>query len=177
MLTAADLNPPEDTVAFCSYFWSELSDCPEYDNADEKTLKMRSFAEERVYGHAFKQPAYCSAYVHVYLFVELKGAARTEHYAECRGDALFGNSVLLCLLYGGNASNGVVYVHVYGTLAAPWAAVYYGSTVCVNPYYGVVVVYECGAAYVLCPHVAVGALSSAACAKEHVCLAVVLHHR
>lgn len=50
MLTAADLNPPEDIAAFCAYFWTELSDFAEHDPSDEKTLKMRAFAEERVYG-------------------------------------------------------------------------------------------------------------------------------
>ena len=50
MLTAVDMNPPEDTDAFCSYFWDELSDIAEAEASTAKTAEMRAFAEERVKG-------------------------------------------------------------------------------------------------------------------------------
>ena len=50
MLTAADMNPPENIDAFCSYFWDELSDVAEAEGSATKKAEMRAFAEERVKG-------------------------------------------------------------------------------------------------------------------------------
>ena len=51
MLTAADLNPPEDVESFIGSFWTELPTL----NEDEKQCpkpgkKLKAFAEERVRG-------------------------------------------------------------------------------------------------------------------------------
>jgi len=51
MLTAADLNPPDDVPAFIASFWNQISDLDE--EADEPAKvpsKLRAFAEERVAG-------------------------------------------------------------------------------------------------------------------------------
>ena len=50
MLTAADMNPPDDTGAFCDYFWAELSDITKAEASEAKKAEMRAFAEERVKG-------------------------------------------------------------------------------------------------------------------------------
>ena len=115
--------------------------------------------------------------MHVYLFVELEGAARTQHYTECYRDAFAFYPVLFLLLNGCDSSYGVLYIFIYGAFAAPWAAINDGCAVGGNPYHGVVVIDKGAARDVLCPQVAVGALASSARAKEHVCLAVVLYHR
>ena len=50
MLTAADLNPPEDKLAFMQAFWEELSSLDEADGGVVVKGKLRDFAEERVLG-------------------------------------------------------------------------------------------------------------------------------
>lgn len=50
MLTAADLNPPEDKLAFMQAFWEELSSLDEADGGVVVKGKLRDFAEERVMG-------------------------------------------------------------------------------------------------------------------------------
>ena len=82
--------------------------------------------------------------------------------------------VCLVLLNGCNATNGVVYILVYRTLAAPWRAIYDGGAVVGNAYDGVVIVYKRAALDVLHPFVAVGALALATDSKEHVSLAAIL---
>ncbi|MBQ6136519.1 MAG: transcription antitermination factor NusB [Kiritimatiellae bacterium] len=51
MLTAADLNPPEDVSSFIASFWEELGDMePEEGGAKDVAANYREFAEERVVG-------------------------------------------------------------------------------------------------------------------------------
>jgi len=51
MLTAADLNPPEDTDAFIASFWEQLGTVDEDEGGIAKVPeKHRAFAEERVRG-------------------------------------------------------------------------------------------------------------------------------
>ena len=51
MLTAADLNPPEDVRAFMDAFWNQISDLDEEDGGGAKVkARMKAFAEERVAG-------------------------------------------------------------------------------------------------------------------------------
>ena len=51
MLTAADLNPPEDVRAFMDAFWDQISDLDEEDGGAAKVkAKLKAFAEERVAG-------------------------------------------------------------------------------------------------------------------------------
>ena len=51
MLTAADLNPPEDVRAFMDAFWDQISDLDEEDGGSAKVKsKLKGFAEERVAG-------------------------------------------------------------------------------------------------------------------------------
>ena len=50
MLTAADLNPPDDLDGFLLSFWGELGSLDEEDGRAEVGGKMRLFAEERVTG-------------------------------------------------------------------------------------------------------------------------------
>ena len=51
MLTAADLNPPEDIPAFIAGYWAQVSDLDEEDGGPAKAKgKMKAFAEERVTG-------------------------------------------------------------------------------------------------------------------------------
>ena len=51
MLTAADLNPPEDIPAFIADYWAQVSDLDEEDGGPAKAKgKMKAFAEERVTG-------------------------------------------------------------------------------------------------------------------------------
>jgi len=51
MLTAADLNPPEDIRAFMDACWEQISDLDEADGgATEAKGKLKLFAEERVAG-------------------------------------------------------------------------------------------------------------------------------
>ena len=83
--------------------------------------------------------------------------------------------VVLVLLDGCKAADGVVYVHVYRTLSAPWRTVYYRCAVVVDAYHRVVVVDECAAGYVFYPQVAVCAFALAAGTQEHISFAVVLN--
>jgi len=51
MLTAADLNPPEDVRAFMDAYWNQISDLDEADGGPtEARGKLKLFAEERVAG-------------------------------------------------------------------------------------------------------------------------------
>ena len=51
MLTAADMNPPEDVAAFIESFWNQVSDLDNEDGGPQNASgKIRSFAEERVVG-------------------------------------------------------------------------------------------------------------------------------
>jgi len=50
MLTAADLNPPDDTAQFMLSFWEELASLDEDEGRAEARGKLRAFAEERVAG-------------------------------------------------------------------------------------------------------------------------------
>ena len=51
MLTAADLNPPEDVRAFMDAYWEQISDLDEEDGGAAKAKgKYKVFAEERVAG-------------------------------------------------------------------------------------------------------------------------------
>ena len=51
MLTAADLNPPEDVRTFMDAFWNQISDLDEEDGGSAKVkAKLKAFAEERVAG-------------------------------------------------------------------------------------------------------------------------------
>lgn len=50
MLTAADLNPPDDKVQFCIDFWNELALLDEDEGRAEVKGKLKDFAEERVLG-------------------------------------------------------------------------------------------------------------------------------
>ena len=50
MLTAADLNPPDDKVQFCIDFWNELTLLDEDEGRVEVKGKLKDFAEERVLG-------------------------------------------------------------------------------------------------------------------------------
>ena len=51
MLTAADLNPPDDVQAFMNAYWEQVSDLDEEDGGPTKAKgKMKAFAEERVAG-------------------------------------------------------------------------------------------------------------------------------
>ena len=66
-----------------------------------------------------------------------------------------------------------MYILVNGALAAPWTAIYGRRAVGRNSYDGVVVVHKNASLDVLYPKVAMSALSSAACSKEHICAVVV----
>ena len=51
MLTAADLNPPDDVQAFMNAYWDQVSDLDEEDGGPAKAKgKLKAFAEERVAG-------------------------------------------------------------------------------------------------------------------------------
>ena len=51
MLTAADLNPPDDVDVFIDSFWTQVSDLDDQDGGPQKAKgKIKSFAEERVRG-------------------------------------------------------------------------------------------------------------------------------
>ena len=51
MLTAADLNPPDDVQAFMNGYWDQISDLDEEDGGPaEAKGKLKQFAEERVAG-------------------------------------------------------------------------------------------------------------------------------
>lgn len=111
----------------------------------------------------------------MYLFVELHCGGGAEQYAECGGYALSLYAVFLALLYGGEASYGVVYVFVYGAFAAPGGAIDGGGAVGSDAYDGVVVVYECAAGDVFYPQVAMCAFALPALAQEHIGFAVVFY--
>ena len=51
MLTAADLNPPDDVQTFMNAYWDQISDLDEEDGGPAKAKgKLKAFAEERVAG-------------------------------------------------------------------------------------------------------------------------------
>ena len=50
MLTAADLNPPDDIAQFMASFWDELSSLDEDDGRAAPKGKLKEFAQERVAG-------------------------------------------------------------------------------------------------------------------------------
>ena len=51
MLTAADLNPPDDVPAFVASYWNQVSDLDDEDGGpSEAKGKLKLFAEERVAG-------------------------------------------------------------------------------------------------------------------------------
>ena len=51
MLTAADLNPPDDGQTFMNAYWDQISDLDEEDGGPTKAKgKLKAFAEERVAG-------------------------------------------------------------------------------------------------------------------------------
>jgi len=50
MLTAADLNPPQDVPSFIATFWDELASLDVEDGRAVVKGKIRDFAEERVSG-------------------------------------------------------------------------------------------------------------------------------
>ena len=51
MLTAADLNPPDDVQAFMNAYWDQVFDLDEEDGGPTKAKgKLKAFAEERVAG-------------------------------------------------------------------------------------------------------------------------------
>ena len=51
MLTAADLNPPDDVTAFMNAYWEQVSDLDEEDGGPTAAKgKLKAFAEERVAG-------------------------------------------------------------------------------------------------------------------------------
>ena len=51
MLTAADLNPPDDVRAFMDSFWSQVSDLDAEDGGPQEAHgRLKAFAEERVAG-------------------------------------------------------------------------------------------------------------------------------
>lgn len=51
MLTAADLNPPDDVTAFMASYWNQVSDLDDEDGGpSEAKGKLKLFAEERVAG-------------------------------------------------------------------------------------------------------------------------------
>ena len=51
MLTAADLNPPDDVTAFMNAYWNQVSDLDEEDGGPTAAKgKLKAFAEERVAG-------------------------------------------------------------------------------------------------------------------------------
>ena len=51
MLTAADLNPPDDVPSFMAAFWNQVSDLDSEDGGPQEARgKLKAFAEERVAG-------------------------------------------------------------------------------------------------------------------------------
>ena len=104
-----------------------------------------------MYGYAFKNVRDGAAYVCMYLLVEFKCAARTEHYAESSRYSLFSYAVFFGLLYGCQAANGVVDVLVYGAFSTPGASIYCRSAVVGNSYHRVVVVDKCASLYMFYP--------------------------
>lgn len=51
MLTAADLNPPQDVGAFMAEYWEQILDLDEEDGGPQPARgKLKAFAEERVAG-------------------------------------------------------------------------------------------------------------------------------
>ncbi len=51
MLTAADLNPPDDVGAFMASYWNQILDLDEGDGGPQAARgKLKAFAEERVAG-------------------------------------------------------------------------------------------------------------------------------
>ncbi len=50
MLTAADLNPPDDIPQFMASFWEELASLDEEEGRATPKGKLKAFAEERVAG-------------------------------------------------------------------------------------------------------------------------------
>lgn len=50
MLTAADLNPPDDIAGFMASFWEELASLDDEEGRVAPKGKLKAFAEERVTG-------------------------------------------------------------------------------------------------------------------------------
>lgn len=50
MLTAADLNPPDDTAQFMLSFWEEIASLDDDEGRAEARGKLKAFAEDRVAG-------------------------------------------------------------------------------------------------------------------------------
>lgn len=50
MLTAADLNPPDDIAGFMDSFWEELASLDDEEGRADPKGKLKAFAEERVTG-------------------------------------------------------------------------------------------------------------------------------
>lgn len=50
MLTAADINPPDDKVQFCEDYWSTLASLDESEGGFKVKGKLKDFAQERVMG-------------------------------------------------------------------------------------------------------------------------------
>ncbi len=50
MLTAADLNPPDDIAEFMASFWEELASLDDEEGRAAPKGKLKAFAEERVAG-------------------------------------------------------------------------------------------------------------------------------
>ena len=128
-----------------------------------------------MYCNLLKQLADGAADEDVDILVKFECRTRTQHDTERCGDALLAYVVCLVLLNCRHTANGVVYVHVYRTLSAPWRAIYDRCAVVGNAYDRVVVVYQRASFDVLDPLVAVGALALSAHAKKHVSLTTVLN--
>jgi N utilization substance protein B len=50
MLTAADINPPDDKVQFCEDYWATLATLDESEGGFKVKGKLKDFAQERVMG-------------------------------------------------------------------------------------------------------------------------------
>lgn len=50
MLTAADINPPDDKVQFCEDYWTTLASLDESEGGFKVKGKLKDFAQERVMG-------------------------------------------------------------------------------------------------------------------------------
>lgn len=50
MLTAADINPPDDKVQFCEDYWVTLASLDESEGGIKVKGKLKDFAQERVMG-------------------------------------------------------------------------------------------------------------------------------
>lgn len=50
MLTAADINPPDDKIQFCEDYWTTLASLDESEGGFKVKGKLKDFAQERVMG-------------------------------------------------------------------------------------------------------------------------------